>query len=61
MRKYAEDLTSRDVLIVNGEEVMIDHLENNDGRVTIRGFFDSNGDDFTQIVDADFVFRVTAR
>lgn len=60
-RKYASDLTSNDVLIINGEDVMIDYLEPHEDRVLIRGYFDSNGDDFTQIVDADFAFRVSVR
>lgn len=63
MRKYASDLTTNDVLLINGEDVMIDYLESQSEatRVLIRGYFDSNGDDFTQIVDADFTFRTTVR
>lgn len=61
MQKYAEDLTTHDVILINGEEVILDFLSPMpDDKVHVRGYFVSNGDDFSQVVNADFIFRVTA-
>lgn len=61
MRKYAEDLTTNNVLLINGEEVIVDYLAPMpDDKIHVRGYFVSNGDDFSQVVSADFVFRVAA-
>ncbi len=61
MQKYAEDLSTNDVILINGEEVMLDFLSPmpND-KIHVRGYFYSNGDDFSQIVNADFIFRVVS-
>lgn len=61
MQKYAEDLSTLDVILINGEEVVIDYLAPWPGdKIHVRGYFYSNGDDFSQVVRADFIFRVTA-
>lgn len=59
MRKYAIDLTTDDRLMVNDAEVILDYIESDDtDRITLRGYFESDGTDFTVTVSSDFAFRV---
>ncbi len=60
MRKYVSDLSSKDILIVEGREVYIDIIrpETIGENVWIEGYFDDNGDPFEVSVPVDFSFRV---
>jgi len=59
MRKYASDLTTNDILIVNGERVEIQYLDiADDGKVKIEGFYSDNGDGFVVSVDPDWTFGI---
>lgn len=60
MRKYAIDLTTDDRLIVNDSEVILDYIESVEDadRITLRGYFEADGTDFSVTVSSDFAFRV---
>lgn len=64
MKKYAFDLSLDDVLLVtkDGEEqtVVLDYMEVRQGgrRVLVRGYFESDGSDYSMTVDFDHVVKV---
>lgn len=62
MRKYAVDLTTDSVLIVNDREVTLDTVRMSDDErfVILSGWFEDNGDPFDRQVDPDSTYRVTA-
>ena len=59
MQKYVGDLTTNDVIMIDGNAVVLDYLESHDDdRITVRGYFESDGTDFSVTVPSDFSFRV---
>lgn len=62
MRKYAVDLTTDAVLIVNDREVVLDTvtMSEDDRFVLLSGWFEDNGDPFDRQVDPDSTYKVKA-
>ena len=60
MKKYLSDMTTNDVLLIGGREVVLDLLDYNTdtGLVLVSGYFEDHGDDYTVQTFPDKVYTV---